>query len=529
MLGTVPDAVVGARAWRGRTVWLLGALVAFYLVGMARAYSGLYMDDAFIGFRYAANLLAGHGFAFNPGDRVEGLTNAGWVLALAFFGLAVPIPLAAKLLGVGLMAATLVLLYLATRPLAERLVARAAVFAALPVVTVILAATQADFTTFSLLGMETPFLAAILAAAPVFMRRNWRSGTLAGLGALAFAIRPEAILFVPLTVAFALWWRAIARREAVLALALFAAGVALITCARWAYFGDFLPNTFYAKPGNAMGAIANLFAYGAGRSVNVGFPFAGLLAFAAVAVGALVLAREAPRVAAVLAAATATGLLFCIYAAPDWTEMGRYFAPYAPLAMVLFCAGLLATAAALMRVWNRTLDPSLSLFLIPLVAIPMAATTLGRAAESARLAYPGYVLTGATLVAPSQWMRDNLAAEATIATKRIGILAYYSRRRVFDYTYGLAEKDVARLVSAHGTHFEDPNHPALAAAWRARAPDYLLEDGPVIDKIAAAAGGTRANFTIHGATYRVVRAFRIGKDADWTLAERVRSTQSAEP
>ena len=41
-------------------------------------------DDAFISFRYARNLLEGHGLVFNVGDRVEGYSNFLWVLELAF-------------------------------------------------------------------------------------------------------------------------------------------------------------------------------------------------------------------------------------------------------------------------------------------------------------------------------------------------------------------------------------------------------------------------------------------------------------
>ena len=40
-------------------------------------------DDAFISFRYARNLLEGHGLVFNPGERVEGYTNFLWTLELA--------------------------------------------------------------------------------------------------------------------------------------------------------------------------------------------------------------------------------------------------------------------------------------------------------------------------------------------------------------------------------------------------------------------------------------------------------------
>jgi arabinofuranosyltransferase len=41
------------------------------------------VDDAYISFRYARNLIEGHGLVFNPGEKVEGYTNFLWVLIIA--------------------------------------------------------------------------------------------------------------------------------------------------------------------------------------------------------------------------------------------------------------------------------------------------------------------------------------------------------------------------------------------------------------------------------------------------------------
>ena len=119
------------------------------------------------------------------------------------------------------------------------------------------------------------------------------------------------------------------------------------------------------------------------------------------------------------------------------------------------------------------------------------------------------------------WMRDHLPAEATIATRRIGALAYYSHRKVFDYTYGLPEPEVARLVAQHGRRFDTPTDPALAALWRTRTPDYLLEDGAMIDYIVSLTGGVRRRFSIHGIEYRVIEQFPIGWNVQWVLAQRI--------
>ena len=43
-------------------------------------------DDAFISFRYARNLLEGHGLVYNPGEYVESYSNFLWVLELTALG-----------------------------------------------------------------------------------------------------------------------------------------------------------------------------------------------------------------------------------------------------------------------------------------------------------------------------------------------------------------------------------------------------------------------------------------------------------
>ncbi len=56
--------------WGGLLAWV--AHVAWFLC-----------EDAFISFRYARNLLEGHGLVFNPGEYVEGYSNFLWTLELA--------------------------------------------------------------------------------------------------------------------------------------------------------------------------------------------------------------------------------------------------------------------------------------------------------------------------------------------------------------------------------------------------------------------------------------------------------------
>ena len=68
----------GARA--GLLLWYLPWLV---LLGYLAHVAWFLCDDAFISFRYARNLLEGHGLVYNPGEYVEGYSNFLWVLELA--------------------------------------------------------------------------------------------------------------------------------------------------------------------------------------------------------------------------------------------------------------------------------------------------------------------------------------------------------------------------------------------------------------------------------------------------------------
>ena len=65
--------------------WLAAALVIVALA--ARLLPGpRTIDDAFITFRYARNLLAGSGFTFNPGEAVLGTTTPLYTLLMAGLG-----------------------------------------------------------------------------------------------------------------------------------------------------------------------------------------------------------------------------------------------------------------------------------------------------------------------------------------------------------------------------------------------------------------------------------------------------------
>ncbi len=226
------------------------------LLGWMAEASWFLTDDAFISFRYARNLLEGHGLVFNPGERVEGYSNFLWVLELAAlwgaFGLRPEH--AAPWLSTVFTAATLaaMLWWVARWPaLPHRwLVAWMAMG------LVCGSATFAVWTSGG--GLETrqfTFLV-VLAVVCLGLHRDRRPGLLAASLCLALAAltRPEG----PLVAACCFGWFAFQRRadtgrwrpdwrDLASLGAPFAAVVVAHYLFRYGYYGEWLPNTYHAK------------------------------------------------------------------------------------------------------------------------------------------------------------------------------------------------------------------------------------------------------------------------------------------
>lgn len=91
-----PDRVAGRFSFAGPTVLTLtraSMLAVFWLVVafalllrvVVHAESGFTIDDSWITFRYAENLVAGHGLVYNIGERVQGSTSPLQIFLVAAF------------------------------------------------------------------------------------------------------------------------------------------------------------------------------------------------------------------------------------------------------------------------------------------------------------------------------------------------------------------------------------------------------------------------------------------------------------
>ncbi len=215
-------------------------------------------DDAFISFRYARNFAQGYGLVFNPGfERVEGYSNFLWVLLLAGFQRLGVVPeIAAHLLSI----TTTVALWALVVWFSYRL-APAAGPRWLRVIPALFLAATRSIAVWSTSGLETR-LFEVLIIGGVFRLIVELEAGLGGrrcrpLAALLFALatltRPDGLLIslAALTVAglYLARRRRLNWRIVTLSLSVYAVTVGGHFAFRLAYYGEWLPNTYYAKVG----------------------------------------------------------------------------------------------------------------------------------------------------------------------------------------------------------------------------------------------------------------------------------------
>ena len=227
--------------------WLLIAGAVLYGVVVQSIFPKYIVDDAYISFRYAENLALHGELNWNVGeDPVEGYTGVAYhVLLAGFIKAGIPPILASRFIGIFSFWLGFLMLYL----IARRLLLPPIFIGSL----VLLYATTPILFTHTFSGMETMLFAALMLASLLAVVSK-KDGALSILLLLTSLTRPEGVAFS----AFLFIAVAVVRyredREAFkrflkhFLLVYFLPAAAYFTW-RFFYYGQLLPNTFYAKSG----------------------------------------------------------------------------------------------------------------------------------------------------------------------------------------------------------------------------------------------------------------------------------------
>lgn len=151
------------------------------------------IDDSFITFRYAQNILAGEGFVYNPGEHIMGTTTPLYTFVMVVLGALsggteAPFPELAMLVNAVADGLTTALLYLLGKHFKQKLVGIAAA----------LCWSIAPHTvTFAIGGLETSLVVLLLVGTAYFYLIN-KVPLAAFLAGLELITRPDTILLVGL-------------------------------------------------------------------------------------------------------------------------------------------------------------------------------------------------------------------------------------------------------------------------------------------------------------------------------------------
>lgn len=214
-------------------------------------------DDAFISFRYAANLLRHGELTFNLGQRVEGISNLMFTAAIASIAKATQFD-NFYLISFGLNLVCLALFLTIFQRLSCLLIPKQAKLA------VVLLALTPNFWLWSGSGLESiavvTLQAGLLFSACSVIQEPKRKESTAWL--LSFAIflvliRPDGFLSPSIVGAY--FFATGARRHGLLILGTTALSLVLLSFWRESYYGSAIPNVFYAK---VAGTLAQRFLVG---------------------------------------------------------------------------------------------------------------------------------------------------------------------------------------------------------------------------------------------------------------------------
>lgn len=466
-----PAGAVGA----GAGPLAVAAVALLFVLFLAHAYAFQFtQDDAYISFRYAQNLVRGQGLVFNPGERVEGYSNFLWTILLALAIQArLPLVLTSRILGVLLGLGVIWMTIRFTRSIGGR-------EGVVPLLAGAIVAGNSAFAYWSTGGLETALFAFLITAglysglAPdVSPRGRVFAPFLLGLACLT---RPDApvilVTWFGIRVLDSIRGGPARQRGDGVGTLVRDVAIVVLLLAPWviwklAYYGELLPNTYYAKAGVSTEYWA--------RGVEYARDFFGAYGLWGVTIALALLSLGKAGVRGVEAGLLVVWLAYGLYVLSvggDVLQGHRFWLATLPIGAILVAQGASWLGETLAVRSGST--PGRGQALATLLVLGAVGLTLWRNWEPLQRIRSDEVRFVRTMGVTGSWLGRNLPRDATLATTTIGAVSYESGLRVIDML-GLTDPDIARSPEFI---------PGLTDTWReikynaesvlARKPDAIL-------------------------------------------------------
>lgn len=369
----------------------------------------IFVDDAYITFRYAENIADGKGFVYNSSEKVMGTTTPLYTFLLAIlYTLGINILKTAYILGITFSSIASILVFLIFRHLKRP---------ELGMVSSLLLCVLSPWLLATVSGMETNLYASLLLFAFLLFLQNHYIATAVVTG-LACLTRPDGIALVVLLLPFIL----IKGRKPASAY-LFSLTLTVLPWLvfAWIYFGSFVPHTVAVKklihPAHWLFV---LFEFGQ-RSIEHPGLICLTLFFIAGLVAVIFIHRELRLIAGWII------LYISGYSATQVMTSGFpwYFAALMPFIVIIATAGI----DFLLRLWQSPWK-----WMIPLCLISLSTIYLIPAVKTSQQAM---IHRESVYQQTALWILRDSAPGDRIYAGEIGTLGYYLKNRYIIDSSGL--------------------------------------------------------------------------------------------
>lgn len=394
-------------------------------------------EDAYISFRYARNLVDGHGLVYNAGERVEGYTNFLWTVIIAAgmkAGLD-PVPFS-RFLGMGCALALLLFTFFTARLRDREFGATGGLIAG-----VVIAASTA-VAVESVQGLESVFFALLITVGVMLSITGHRRDINGEAGAtkwlaggssvllLAALTRPEGLgVFILLNMAITgirmRYKLPLHSRNRLIALAVFLVPWLLYFGLRYNYYGYLLPNTFYAKTGGGLDHVWRGLEYVGNflrqnPALILATVFFGALTFR----GRTPARKSFPVTRPVLLTVIIGYLLYVITVGGDFKMTHRFIIPVLPLWALLLDDLISRRSRFISTARLRTLIPwAVAVLIVANVMLGIGDARLWAKRRSWDLQ---------RRTAAGEYLRQNAPKDAVLAIHSAGIIPYISGLKTID-------------------------------------------------------------------------------------------------
>ena len=417
---------------------LLPVLVAIYLF-LAMHFFAWVIDDLYIYFRYVDNFISGNGIAFNKGEYVEGFSSFLWFLYLSICGtLNFPLEAAAKYSSLVLSVINALIIYRLSSYIIP---------GKYSIVAAVITLFSLPYMLWAISGFELMLYIFLTLIASYIALTQYRKSLMIFLSLLLFLIvitRPEGILPSLAILAF-LYFAKGMRSELKLPALLFSSLLILFLLFRYSYFGDFLPNTYYAKIGHDFIGNYELRSYKNGLLYFLFFLKSNPQFIPAVLFSVYVLLKvRYSKPMLLFVVLFYCQIVFIVISGGDWMVQYRFAVPAIPL-LALITSGLMKYLA---DKFNKN-SFAVSLSAVALCFVAAASLKLN---DYSVIDREIILWNNLKAIAPS--MNGVIPAGSLAASGACGIMPYYMREVNFIDMVGLTNSHIAKNGYRSGMWFE---------------------------------------------------------------------------